>query len=143
MTISHDIAVKIESFLQQHDSNSLETHQHAWPIFQAFFSLEEGTQSLLMSSNPESVKEVITRPICQILIFELNHELARILLDLLSDSDIVWTETASRRIVSIWFVSVVVVQMWVWWQRPSFWNWFYLTRKDVFPFALAKRKGKL
>jgi hypothetical protein len=48
MTIANDIAAKIESFLQQYDFNSLETPQHVFPIFQAFLSLEEGSQLLLI-----------------------------------------------------------------------------------------------
>jgi hypothetical protein len=76
-------------------------------------SLEEGSQLLLIWSNTESFKEVSTRPICQILIFELDDELAGILLDFLSDSDIVWTETVSPQIASIWVASGVACQIWV------------------------------
>jgi hypothetical protein len=143
MTIANDIVAKIKSFLQQQDSNSLETYQDVFPIFQAFLPLEEGSQLLLLSFDTESFKEVIIGPICQILIFELDYELAGILLDFLSDSDMVWTETVSRQMFSVWCVSGVVCQIWVWWQRLSFLELFLFNKTRCFPFALANRNGKL
>jgi hypothetical protein len=140
MRFSHDIAAKIESFLQQYDSNSLETHQDVFPILQAFLLLEEGSQLLLISSNTESFMEMITRPISQILRFELDDELAGILLNFLSDSDIVWTETVSRQIVSIWFVWEVVCQIWVWWQRSSFLELFLFNKNICFPFCSCQKE---
>jgi hypothetical protein len=42
MKISDGIAGEIQKFLQQDDPNSFEPHENVFPIFQAFYQLQEG-----------------------------------------------------------------------------------------------------
>jgi hypothetical protein len=76
--ISAGVAVGIQNFLQQHDPNSLDTHQTGFRTFLAFYELEERTQFLLISFNKENIEAIIALAIDQILIFELDCELAEI-----------------------------------------------------------------